>query len=388
MSTPPVTAQRPPSNFTFLKTAWPDLAVEAIKAERNAAADPRGACFYARRAVELALHWLYDVDATLSRPYKDDLSAMLFEPSFQTAVDQRIRTKLDFIRREGNRAAHDRKPIKQDAAVGVVKELFHVMYWLARTYARDADDAPHPSLAFELAAIPRPPSAEQRQASIEALRKREEENARRDAELERARAINTALQVQLEGLRTQVAIAKVANELVRDTHDYNEKPATAISTCCCARPAGRSTSRDDSRSTACPTSRARASSTTCCGATTASRSAVVEAKRTRQGRAGRPAAGQALRRLPGGSVRPAAGDLLHQRLRALDLGRRALPAAPGAGLLQEGRAGAADPAPHERASARGTRDRPRRSSSATTSSGRSGASARRSSATTSARRCW
>ena len=82
-------AQRPPSNFAFLKTAWPDLALEAMKAERNAAADPRGACFYARRALELAVHWLYDADRSLRRPYKDDLSAMVFEPSFQAAVEQR-----------------------------------------------------------------------------------------------------------------------------------------------------------------------------------------------------------------------------------------------------------------------------------------------------------
>jgi type I restriction enzyme, R subunit len=51
-----MTAQRPPTNFTFLKMPLPDLAVEAIKAERNAVADPRGACFYARRALELALN--------------------------------------------------------------------------------------------------------------------------------------------------------------------------------------------------------------------------------------------------------------------------------------------------------------------------------------------
>ena len=50
--------------------------------------------------------------------------------------------------------------------------------------------------------------------------------------------------------------------------------------------------------------------------------AVVEAKRTTKSPQVGPAAGQAVRRLPGAAVRPPAGDLLHQRLRALALGRR------------------------------------------------------------------
>src|SRR5947208_1820443 len=145
------------SNFSFLRSGWPELALESAKAERSVFADPRAACFYARRALELAVHWLYDADATLSRPYRDDLSAMVFEPSFQAAVDQRIWTKIDFIRRAGNRAAHDRKTIKPEAAVGVVKELFHVMFWLTRTYATDPGDQPNPSLVFDSASVPRPP---------------------------------------------------------------------------------------------------------------------------------------------------------------------------------------------------------------------------------------
>lgn len=216
-------AQRMPSNFAFLKPAWPELAVEAMKAERNAASDPRAACFYARRALELAAHWLYDADSALRRPYKDDLSAMLFEPSFQSVVEKRVRVKMDFIRRQGNAAVHDRRAIKVEAAVGVVRELFHVMFWVARTYARDHADVPSASLSFEAGSIPRPLTAEQHQASLEALRHKQEENARRDAELERARSQNEELQAELELLRAQVAQAKGVNEARPDEHDYNEQ---------------------------------------------------------------------------------------------------------------------------------------------------------------------
>ncbi|MDQ3676433.1 MAG: DEAD/DEAH box helicase family protein, partial [Actinomycetota bacterium] len=223
MPPPAAPTPRPPSNFTFLKTAWPELALEAVKAERSAAADPRGACFYARRTLELAVHWLYDADRSLSRPYKDDLSAMVFEPSFQAVVEQRVRTKMDVIRRQGNAAVHDRRPIKAEAAYGVVRELFHVMFWIARTYTRDREDAPYASLVFDEAAIPRPLSAEQRQASIEALRRQEAENAERDEQLVRARAENTTLQTQLDELRAEIAMAKVANTARPDDHDYDER---------------------------------------------------------------------------------------------------------------------------------------------------------------------
>ncbi len=73
----------------------------------------------------------------------------------------------------------------------------------------------------------------------------------------------------------------------------------------------------------------------------------------------RPAAGQAVRGLPGAPVRPAPADLLLQRLRALALGRHALPAARGAGLLQEGGAGACDPAAQYAQAAGGGRDQSR-----------------------------
>ncbi len=166
---------------------------------------------------------MYDADRSLRRPYKDDLSAMLFEPSFQSAVEKRIQTKMDYIRRQGNAAAHDRRPIKAEAAVGTIRELFHVMFWIARTYARDPAEIPPADLKFSEAEIPRPVTAEQRQATIEAIRRKQEENVRRDEQLERAKAANAELQAQLEQLRVEVAQAKAVNEARADEHDYNEQ---------------------------------------------------------------------------------------------------------------------------------------------------------------------
>ena len=78
------------SNFTFLQTEWPALYEEATRAERATLADPRTACFYARRTLELAVTWLYQAEGgqrgALNMPYQLDLSAFMFEPSFKVLV--------------------------------------------------------------------------------------------------------------------------------------------------------------------------------------------------------------------------------------------------------------------------------------------------------------
>jgi len=71
-----------------------------------------------------------------------------------------------------------------------------------------------------------------------------------------------------------------------------------------------------------------------------------------QGRAGRPAAGQAVCRLPQDTTRPPPHRVLHERVRALGVGRRRrLLTPPGAGLSHPRRAGARDAAPTDPARA-------------------------------------
>src|ERR1022692_4040506 len=160
------------SNFAFLKVEWPDLHDEAVRAERLAVADPRVSCFYARRTLELALNWLYQADDTLKLPYRDDLAAQIAEPTLVHLVGPVVRTKMDIIRRQGNVAIHRLAPVSASEAVRVVGELFHVMYWIARSYARNQANVPEAGLAFDQAQIPRPLPAEVRkkkQAEIQAM---------------------------------------------------------------------------------------------------------------------------------------------------------------------------------------------------------------------------
>lgn len=124
------------SQFAFLAAEWPALHEAAAKAEALVLSDPRASCFYARRALEVAMRWLYKYDAKLKLPYQDNLSALIHEPSFKNVADDAVFTKARVIQRQGNDAVHSTRPVRQYDALQVVKELFHFCYWLARTYAR------------------------------------------------------------------------------------------------------------------------------------------------------------------------------------------------------------------------------------------------------------
>jgi len=58
------------SNFAFLQAEFPDQYNAAVKAEAAVHSDPRTACFYARRALELAMNWLFKHDPALKLPIK------------------------------------------------------------------------------------------------------------------------------------------------------------------------------------------------------------------------------------------------------------------------------------------------------------------------------
>ncbi|MBP7373244.1 MAG: DEAD/DEAH box helicase family protein, partial [Opitutaceae bacterium] len=206
------------SQFAFLQREWGAVFEAASKAEAAVHADPRTACFYARRALELAVSWAFKHDAALRLPYQDNLSALIHEPSFKQAAGEAVFAKARVVNTLGNRAVHSLRAVPQADALAAIRELYHVAYWFARTYGRA--ERPAPDLAFDPAALPRPArAAAQSAAQLQALEARLRE---KDESLATLLADKTALDEELERLRAEVAAAKKAAAAQPDTHDYSE----------------------------------------------------------------------------------------------------------------------------------------------------------------------
>ena len=99
--------------FSFLRAEWPAVHEAACKAEAAVHPDPRASCFYARRALELPVSWLYKHDSGLRLPYQDHLSALIHEPTFRQTVGDAVFNKARVIKDLGNLAVHSQRPVRQ-----------------------------------------------------------------------------------------------------------------------------------------------------------------------------------------------------------------------------------------------------------------------------------
>jgi len=206
------------TQFSFLHREWPMVLGAASKAEGAVHADPRAACFYARRALELAVDWAFKHDPALRLPYQDNLSVLIHEPTFKQTAGEAVFNKARVIVTLGNRAVHSHRPVLEADAVAAVRELFHVCYWLARTYGRVG--RPDPGLAFNAAVLPHPSKvAEQTAEQLQAL---QQQLHAKDESLAALLVDKSALDEELQRLRAEVAAAKKVAAAQPDDHDYSE----------------------------------------------------------------------------------------------------------------------------------------------------------------------
>ncbi len=208
----------PPSNFDWLRAEWPAVHEAASRAEAGAHSDARTACFYTRRALELAIAWAYQNDSALKLPYQDNLSALIHEPTFKVVAGNAVFQKAVLLTRLGNQAVHSNRAVTQLDALTAVRELFHVCFWLARTYARGAK--PADGLAFNPDLLTKAPAAPARsQAQLQELAK---QLAEKDTRLSELLADKAKLNDQLEQARKEIAAIKKKNAATPDEHNYSE----------------------------------------------------------------------------------------------------------------------------------------------------------------------
>ncbi|HEX7704826.1 MAG TPA: DEAD/DEAH box helicase family protein, partial [Thermoanaerobaculia bacterium] len=205
------------SQFAFIERGWPDVFEAATRAEGVVRSDPRTACFYARRALELAVLWIYKHDASTKLPYQESLSALIHDPTFKKNAGPALFAKARLIKDLGNLAAHSPKPLQEKDSLRATEDLFHFLFWLARTYSQDA--APPDSLQFDPGLLPTEAVAPKSVAQIQKL---ESDLAARDEKLFELIADRQNIDAELQRLREEIAAVKAANRARPDDHDYSE----------------------------------------------------------------------------------------------------------------------------------------------------------------------
>jgi hypothetical protein len=73
----------------------------AVEAEKSVYTAPRTCVFYTRYALERAVHWLYQHDSYLQKPYQDTLAALIHEQTFKDNLSPGLFDPIRFIHKLG-----------------------------------------------------------------------------------------------------------------------------------------------------------------------------------------------------------------------------------------------------------------------------------------------
>ncbi|MGI8670689.1 MAG: DEAD/DEAH box helicase family protein [Aridibacter sp.] len=211
------------TNFTFLKDEWQTVYDSAVKAEKNVSSDPRTACFYARRTLEIAVEWMYEFDEYLQIPYDTSLYGLTSEETFKENLPNAVFLKVGFVRKAANKAVHEKGKVSEQTALQVVGELFHVLYWFARSYTQN-EPGIFDGLQFDKNLIPNDQVSVSATSFAELKKIAEEYEKQKAAEELRKKALLTepTIDEKNKELRKQIAKAKRENQKYPDSHNYSE----------------------------------------------------------------------------------------------------------------------------------------------------------------------
>ena len=156
--------------------------------------------------MELLLNWVYDIDAEYELPYQNTLAAKLRADCFQRDVPPKIIRELEYIRRIGNNAVHNRR-INTNETLAGIKFLFHFCQYVIRTYT----DAAFPD-TFDESIIPVDDPVKVALREVARLRELHETALQQQATLRQQIAENESQKAEKEALQKEIAALKAQNK--------------------------------------------------------------------------------------------------------------------------------------------------------------------------------
>ena len=189
------------SNFDFIlkNEIFKTFAEAAEEAEKSIAVANVSCTILCRRALELAVKWIYANDRELVLPYQNNLSSLVYDINFKSMINEKVFNGMTYIIKLGNFSVHSNKKVTRKEAVLCLKYLFDFMDWIAYYY-----DPNYIETKFDEGKLPAESSANLKKEEREEL---ENKLAEKDEKIEKILKENEELREKLTKQRTSKKIA-------------------------------------------------------------------------------------------------------------------------------------------------------------------------------------
>ena len=202
-------------NFDFIKEqgGYYELFSDAcVEAERVLAMSPARSAVGCRRALELAVRWVYAADPSINLPHKGNFESLLQECSFKERLDKRVWRHLLGVNKLGNLAVRTEEKVTRADAVLSLRSLFYFVVWIDYCYGPNYEER-----TFDEEKIPTNGVAPTEQ-QVAVTKERDALILKQEDELEKSEA-------HVASMKEQLAVARKANEASRtfDPEEISER---------------------------------------------------------------------------------------------------------------------------------------------------------------------
>ena len=189
------------SNFDFIlkNEIFKTFAEASVEAEKSIAVANVSCTILCRRALELAVKWIYANDRELVLPYQNNLSSLVYDINFKSMINEKVFNGMTYIIKLGNFAVHSNKKVTRKEAVLCLKYLFDFMDWIAYYY-----DSNYIETKFDEGKLPGESTSNLKKEEREEL---ENKLVEKDEKIEKILRENEELREKLTKQRTSKKIA-------------------------------------------------------------------------------------------------------------------------------------------------------------------------------------